>query len=213
MRRHEVPERHQRVIRALSAGGPAAPDTLRVPRPVVRPAPRRSRRTPALVAVAATAALAVFVVLATTAGGGPEVDAFARISQQPATKATPAGNGTVLDREFEGVAYPDWSGEFGWHADGGRGDTIEGRRAETVFYTHHGHRIAYTVIAGEPLEPPDGARELRVGGVTLHHFSDGPRDVVVFERGGHTCVLAGEVIHGTTVEELAAWRGDGAVDF
>ena len=66
------------------------------------------------------------------------------------------------------------------------------------------------MIAGEPIDPPEGAEVLRVGDVTLHHFSDGPRDVVVFERGGHTCVLAGEVIHGATIEELAAWRGRGS---
>ena len=121
-------ERHERVIRALSSGGPAPPDTLRVPIVVERPARRRPRRAPALVAVAATIALAIAVVITTTAGGGPEVGAFAGLAEQPATKATPASDGTLLDREFEGVAYPDWSREFGWHADGGRSDTIDGRR-------------------------------------------------------------------------------------
>jgi hypothetical protein len=39
------------------------------------------------------------------------------------------------------------------------------------------------------------------------------RSVVMFERGGHTCVIAGHVIHADTLTKLATWRGDGAVRF
>jgi hypothetical protein len=78
---------------------------------------------------------------------------------------------------------------------------------------HHGHRIAYTVISGEPLDPPDGARTRRVGDVMLIQFRGGPRDVVTFERGGRTCVLEGEVLSAETLVELASWGGDGAVSF
>jgi hypothetical protein len=211
---HEIPERHQRVIRALAAGGPAAPDTLYTPRVATQPVGRVRRFTPALAAVAAAVALAVVVaVTSISTGGGPGVDQFAAISERPATLPTPPSDGALLDREFEGVAYPDWSAEFGWRAIGARSDTIEGRRAESMLYTHHGHVIAYTVIDGEPLEPPEGASRIRVDGVTLHQFRDGPRDVVTFERNGQTCVLAGEVIHPETLVELAAWQGDGAVRF
>jgi len=67
--------------------------------------------------------------------------------------------------------------------------------------------------AGEPLEPPTGARTRRAGGVTLMQFRDGPRDVVMFERGGRTCVLSGEVLSAETLVSLASWRGRGAVNF
>jgi hypothetical protein len=208
----DVPERHQRVIRALDAGGPVPSKALYVPLAETKPA--RGRRTPALVAVAATVVLAAVIAIATiSGGGGPDVETLASISERPATQPTPGGDGTLLDREFEGVSYPDWSREFGWMADGGRSDTLGGRRAETVFYTHHGHRIAYTVVEGDALEPPDRATTLKVGGVTLHQFRDGPRDVVTFERNGRTCVLGGEVIHPETLVELASWQGRGAVRF
>ena len=212
MSRQEISERQERVMRVLGSGGPATPDTLRVPVVVQDPRPRR-RRVPALAAVAASVALAVLVVVLTSSGGDPGARAFASISLRPATQATPASDGTLLARSHAGVTFPDWSREFGWMAEGGRSDTIEGRRAESVFYMHHGHRIAYTVIAGEPLEPPEGATRRVVDGVQLIQFRDGPRDVVMFERGGQTCVLAGDVLSDETLVELAAWRGRGAVSF
>ena len=212
MSKQDIPERHQRVTRVLASGGPAVPETLFVPAGAPQPARRPRLWAPAMAAVAAGIALAMFVV-ALTSTGDDGVRAFASISARPATLATPPSDGRLLDREFEGVAYPDWSHKFGWRAEGGRTDEIDGHRAETVFYTHHGHRIAYTVIAGEPLEPPEGATTRRVGGLTLVHFRDGPRDVVTFERNGRTCVLEGEVISDATLLELASWRGDGAVRF
>ena len=187
-----IPERHQRVSRLLGSGGPAVPDTLYIPAPEARPA-RRARLLLAPAVVAAGVALAVLVVVLTSAGDSG-VRAYASISARPATEPTPASDGALLARSFQGVAYPDWSREFGWMAEGARTDTIDGRRAESVFYMHHGHRIAYTVIAGAPLEPPAGATTRRVRGVTLVQFRDGPRDVVMFERGGRTCVLEGEVL-------------------
>jgi hypothetical protein len=210
--RHEIPERHQRVVRALRSGGPAVPATLRLPRVDAAPA-RRTWSSPALVAVAGAALVAVVLALATMSGGGPEVRELTAMSQQPATQPTPASNGALLERRFEGVAFPDWSAEFGWMADGARADTVSGRPVQTVFYAHHGHRIAYSVVSGEPLEPPADAETLRVDGVDLHRFRDGPRTVVTFERNGHTCVLAGHVIHPDTLVELASWQADGAVRF
>jgi hypothetical protein len=211
MSKQDIPQRHQRVMRVLGSGGPAVPDTLFVP--VAEPQPvRRPRLWPAMAAVAAGIALAMFVVVLTSTGDDG-MRAFASISARPATQPTPPSDGKLLDREFEGVAYPDWSREFGWMAEGGRTDEIDGRRAQTVFYMHHGHRIAYTVISGAPLEPTEGAVTRRVGGVTLTQFRDGPRDVVTFERNGRTCVLEGEVISAATLVKLASWRADGAVQF
>jgi hypothetical protein len=212
MSKQDIPERHKRVMRVLASGGPDVPDTLFVPVETPQPARRPRLWAPATAAVAAGIALAVFVV-ALTSTGDEGMRAFASISARPATQATPPSDGKLLDREFDGVAYPDWSREFGWMAEGARTDEIDGRRAETVFYMHHGHRIAYTVIAGEPLEPPEGATTRRVGGLTLVQFRDGPRDVVTFERNGRTCVLEGEVISAATRVELASWNGDGAVRF
>jgi hypothetical protein len=206
-----IEERHERVSRVLGSGGPAVPDTLYVPQVTLRPA-RRLRLWVPTVAAAAGVALAILVVVLTSAGDSG-LRAYASISARPETQATPKSDGELLDRSFQGVSYPDWSRDFGWMAEGARTDQIEGRRADSVFYMHHGHRIAYTVIAGEPLEPPDGATRRVVDGVQLIQFRDGPRDVVMFERGGQTCILAGDVLSDETLVELAAWRGRGAVSF
>lgn len=63
------------------------------------------------------------------------------------------------------------------------------------------------------MTPPDDADRYVVNGLDLRASSDGPRDVVVFERGGRTCVLAGEVHRRSTLLKLASWRGDGAIAF
>jgi hypothetical protein len=198
-----TPERHQRAIRALQAGGPEAPDALQrrvertvgAARPLRRPLGWRPRL---LAATAAAAAAALIIGLAVGAGGGPSVTAVASVSAlPPAQPAEP-------DHAFAGVTYPDWSGEFGWRAIGARSDTLDGRRADTVFYTHEGHVIGYTVLEGEPIEPPASADTITRDGVELHRFRDGHRDVVMFERNGRTCVIAGHVIHADTLAKLAA---------
>jgi hypothetical protein len=207
---HEISARHERVIRALRSGGPEVPATL--VRPQAEPAPaRRTWRPTAIVAFAG--AMLVAVVVALASGGGPGARELAAMSHLPATQPSPASDGALLDRRFEGVTFPDWSREFGWMPDGARTDNVEGRDVETVFYTHHGHRIAYSVVSGDALDPPAGATTTRVDGVDVHRFRDGGRDVVMFERGGRTCVLAGHVIDPNTLVELASWQGDGAVRF
>lgn len=214
MTSRQIPDRHQRVVRALQAGGPATPDSLvrRVEVAVDRPARRFTWRLPAL--AAATAVAAVGLVLALVPHGPTVTDAAALVDRAP-TRAAPGPHPSrpaLLDQRFEGVPYPDWS-RFHWMAMGARTDTVGDRRAETVYYTHHGHVIAYTVIAGEPLPPPDGATTERAGGLELHRFRDGHRDVVTFVRGGRSCVLSGHVISSDTIVELASWKGGGAIHF
>jgi hypothetical protein len=211
-----IPERHRRAVRALQARGPAAPAALarRIALGSARPA-SRAWRLPAL-AIATATATAIVLVVALSLDGGSGVMRAADIAGRPATLPTPGRDPTrpaLLDRGFEGVVFPNWTAEFGWMAEGARTDEIDGRRAETVFYTHQGHRISYTVIAGEPLDPPSDAMLVRAGGLELHRFRDGERDVVTFERGGRTCVLAGHVIHHETLVELASWRGQGSIPF
>jgi hypothetical protein len=136
------------------------------------------------------------------------------MSGRPAIEPPPApdhARPALLRREFAGVAFPNCTKEFGWRAAGARRGTIEGRGVDTVSYTHRGHRIAYTVVSGAPLDPPADAAAVRHAGVELHRFRDDGRDVVMFERGGRTCVLAGRVIHRDTLAKLAAWQADGAI--
>jgi hypothetical protein len=217
----EVPERHRRALRALREGGPSAPPALhrRVEATVGRQtAPRRSRlrwRLPMLAAAAAALALALVVALTSLSGGSPSVAAVAELSDRTPTESQPAvdpARPALLEREFEGVAFPNWA-KIDWRPVGASTEEIDGRATASVYYTHEAHRISYTVIAGDPVEPPADATTIRVGGVELQHFRRGPRDVVMFERNGRTCVVAGHFQSHHTAYDLAAWRGDGAVRF
>lgn len=226
MSEHAIPERHRRVVEALRHGGPATPDGLRSRLQALEPRPPEMRRpafprgVPRLLApvagVAALLVVAVVVVLSLGGPAGPSVGQAAEIARLPANEPTPArdqATPALLEKGVEGVSFPDWSKKFGWRPEGARTDRLDGRRAETVFYTHHGHRIGYTVISGEPLGPPEGAQTISRNGVEIHRYMDGDRTVVTFERGGLTCILSGHVIHADTPLKLAAWKGGGAIRF
>jgi hypothetical protein len=216
-----VTERHERVARLLREGGPVAPETLhrRVQETLRRPP--KPRRPPLLrlpVVAATGAAVVIALVLALTAvtgGGEPSVDTVADLSDVTPTESTPApdpSQPTLLRREFEGVAFPNWS-KRGWKPVGARTDEIDGRSTESVYYQHEGHRISYTVIGGEPVDPPSDAVAVRVGGVDLNHVTRGHREIVTFLRNGRTCVVAGHFRDSRTALELASWQGDGTIRF
>ena len=198
-------ERQRRTARALGAGAEL---------PALHPSSPALARRPALrLAAAVAAALALVLVLAPE-GTGPTAERAAGISQLPATARAPSASGPVLRAEVDGVRFPAWGPEFGWHATGMRRDDIGGRRATTVFYEHEGHRIAYTIVSGPALPRPADARIVERDGLEMSVYRDprhGGHDVAVFERDGRTCVVAGHVIHLSTLLELAAWKGDGDV--
>jgi hypothetical protein len=225
MSEHAIPERHRRAVDALRHGGPATPARLRRSLQALEPRPPEQRRGrirggPRLLApaagVAALLVVALVVVLSLGGPAGPSMVQAADLARLPSTEPAPAqdpAHPTLLDRRLEHVTFPDWSRKFGWRAEGARTDRLDGRRAETVFYTHHGHRIGYTVISGRPLEPPEGAEVVRRNGLEIHRYMDGDRTVVTFQRGGFTCILAGHVVHAETPLKLVAWKGSGAVRF
>jgi hypothetical protein len=117
----------------------------------------------------------------------------------------------LLAAQHEGLAFPNWEPEFGWRADGARLDDVEGREAMTVFYEKEGGELAYTIVSGDPLDPPEG-QTTTVDGVAFTSFEADGRNAVTWLRDGHTCVLSGDAPTATLVE-LAAWKGDGAVSF
>ena len=212
--------RHERVHRLLSTAGPATPPGLRerIAAQSARPA-RRSRPRVALAGAVATVAAAVVLVVALVAelGTHPTIAEAARPSALAATAPAPAQDArrpTLLRASFAGVSYPDWNRQFGWRTTGRRHDSLEGgRSAETVFYQHTHHRIGYTVVSGKPLKSPRHAERYEVNGLVMLAYKDGRRDVVTFERGGRTCVLAGVVHQRATLLKLASWKADGAIAF
>jgi hypothetical protein len=200
-RNHEVPAHHQRVARALGAGGPALPEHLLHRLELLetpRPRPRARSFRPVFAAGVAAALAAVVAVVTSLGGPGTSVSEAAQLSELPSQRATPA-------RAFAGVTYPDWTHAFKpWRKVGGRSDELDGRRTTTVFYRHTHHRIGYTVIAGDTIEPPAGAERITASGRRMHRFKLGELDVVTFERNGRTCVLAGDVHDPDTLVKLAA---------
>jgi len=167
-----------------------------------------------VVGLAVAVAFAALVVLPLR-GANPTVPEIARLAERPVAGPAPEprrGERARLDTEFEGLAYPNWAnGGFGWTASGTRSDEIDGRSTQTVFYEKRGRQLAYTIVSGDTLDPPGDARPARHEGLQLASFHDNGELVVTWHRDGHTCVLSGADAERTTLLDLAAWTGDGAV--
>ena len=192
-------ERQRRVTRALGAAPSPAPVSARFAWP----------RAVRLVALGAAAAACVALSLVAFQERGSTVERAANVAQLPASSDAPEPSGDALRASVDGVRFPNWGPEFGWHATGMRRDELNGRGTTTVFYEHTGHRLAYTIVPGPALRPPAGARVVERDGVEIALYRDpghGGHDVAVFERGGRTCVLAGHVRELETLIKLAAWK-------
>jgi len=122
-------------------------------------------------------------------------------------------NPKLLSADVEGVAFPNWRGEFGWRQDGIRSDQLDGRTARTVFYEQGGKRVAYTIVSGKGIRAPGDSRPATRNGVHLHALADAGRRVVTWWRDGRTCVLSSADVGDHQLIKLASWKGDGAVPF
>jgi anti-sigma-K factor RskA len=176
----------------------------------------RPRRVIAgVIAAAAAAAVAAAIVLPGLSDDPTVGDAYA-LSLEPPAQAAPArdpGAPQRLNADVDGVAFPNYEGKFGWEALSAREDELSGRDATTVYYERDGRTIAYTIVAGDALDPPSDTRTTERGGVEYRTFREDDRIVVTWERGGHTCVLSGDSIDAKELVALADWRGQGAVTF
>jgi len=217
----DVQRRAVRAARTVRALDDPAPERLRarVERERTRrarAAPRRLLRVGAGVATACACVVLALVVLPSGAGA-PTVFEAAALAQRPASFATPArvpGRPGLLDRQAEGLAFPDWEAKFRWRATGARVDELDGRRATTVFYENpRAARIGYTILSGPAIDPPQGARVTVRDGIELRSIERGGRRVVTWQRAGHTCVLSGAGVKPAVLLELAGWRAKGAITF
>jgi anti-sigma factor RsiW len=167
-------------------------------------------------AAVAAVALAIVLTLPGNVPGAPSVAEAAVLTTRPPTGPAPlpkADAPTLLARAVDGVPYPNWTKKFGWKAVGSRVDTLEGRRATTVYYEKNGRRIGYTIFTGSPLEVPADAARVRLEGTALRLLTVDGRPVVTWLRSSHTCILSGAGVPRPVLEKLAAWNGKGTVPF
>lgn len=174
----------------------------------------RRRRRFGLLAAAGTVAAALIVALVLTLPGGgagtPVEQATALALAEPTGPAPgPMAGTNRLDAVVGDVAFPDWSSRHGWKAVGQRTGKVDGRTAKTVFYEDAaGRRVGYTIVSGEPLDVPDGGRQVTVDGTDVTLLRKKDAAIAMWEVRGHTCLLAttGDVTGGD-LANLASWSG------
>jgi hypothetical protein len=230
--REELVARHALVVQALRAAGPEPTPAVRhrlvADMPAARSRPWRGFQPLAVAGATLAVVIAILAVgLSWLSGPAPTVLAVANLGLKGVVQSPPApvrDKPQLLDRSFAGVSFPNWGEDLvnvdehgvrdNWTARGARTDTIDGRKTLTVIYGHTHHRLAYTVVDGDPLDPPANARRMVVNGVELYllRLSDG-RYVATFERDSRTCVIAGHAMTVDTVLRAATWKGGGAVRF
>jgi hypothetical protein len=210
-------EREQRVLELLAAArAERAPASLRARIEASRPSARVQTRRRlvfggGLVGALAVIALALALILPAGTPGAPSVSQAAALAQLgpagPAPGPDPNAPGLKLGEWMGDVYFPDWGQNFGWRPVGQRVDTINGRKAVTVYYQRGRYRIAYTIVAEPTLAvPPAKTRVLQ--GTELRTLTVNGRLVVTWQRGNHTCVLSGAGVATGELQKLAAWRVD-----
>jgi anti-sigma factor RsiW len=158
---------------------------------------------------------AAVVVLFLALGSQPTVQSALAAATRPpqAAALTDPAQPKLLREQVDGVRFPDYAAKFGWRAVGVRTDDLDGRTQRTVFYERGGQRVAYSIVSGDALDEPGGARRFTREGTALRGFTGDGRNAVTWRRGGHTCVLSGAGVGTAALLELAAWHGLGAIAF
>ena len=153
-------------------------------------------------------ALALALILPAGTPGAPSVSQAAALAQLgpsgPRRGPTPSAPGLKLGKSGD-LYFPDWAQSFGWRAVGQRTDTINGRKAVTVYYQRRQYRIAYTIVAAPALAVPS-AKVRVLEGTALRTLRVGGHLVVTWRRQNHTCVLSGAGVPASKLSMLAAWR-------
>jgi len=202
-------------IREL-AGQVSAPPQLRaaVARERLRrgPGARRSVSRRPLLAVAACTAAAVAVGVALLGGPGARAPSAAQASAlalRPATLPAPAvdtANARFVARSVGAVRFPNYGYEASWPAVGARSDALSGRRATTVVYGRGAARVGYTIVDGRPLSVPASAPRASFRQVDARVIRRDGALAVVWQRGGHTCIVASRDAGLAQLLRFAAWR-------
>jgi hypothetical protein len=178
-----------------AAGGVTAPEGLRARLASDRAA--RRRRPPAWTWAAAAVAVAALVALAVavwpSSSGAPSPADAAAAALRPPDRPAPAVDPS--DRRFVqasvgGVRFPNYAYDSAWRAVGARAETLGGRQVRVVVYARGAVRVGYAIVDGAPIGFPAGSRRADADGTPVWIARGAGGVQVVWERGGHTCVLA-----------------------
>jgi hypothetical protein len=217
----ELAERGHALI-AAAVADTAAPLALRerIERDRERARPVARRRRLGLAGSFAAVAAAAVAAIVISVGGTPAPEVLATVQLAGRGPALPAprhdpGNPALLQAKIQGLPFPDWNAKFQWRASGARRDQIEGRDATTVYYDNPaGVRLAYTILGGGSIKPPEDARTVTVRGKDYHVMTRGNQRIVVWDRAGHTCVMSAPIaVPEARLLDLAAWDAGGSVPF
>ncbi len=165
-----------------------------MPRPDDPPAapaaiPDRRRRVGLVAGIAIIlVAIGVAVAFGLSDGGEAGRTVTAVVAAQDGEVEAPAP--AVPADAAEGDGFDDFAARAGWAPVGARSDDVEGLAITTVFWGREGRRVAHTVVPGDPVVPPDGARRTGRRGVLLHSFDAGPRTAVTWTEDGRTTVIS-----------------------
>jgi hypothetical protein len=185
-----------------------------------RERPRARRRVVGLAGSFAAVAAAAAAAIVISVGGSPNPSVLATVELAGAGPVLPApahdaSNPSLLRTQIQGLPFPDWNQKFQWRASGARTDQIGGRDAKTVYYDNPaGGRAAYTILGGDAIPAPDGARTVHLRGKTFYLLERNGRRIIVWDRAGHTCVMSAPAsVPQSRLVDLAAWDNGGTVPF
>jgi len=176
------------------------------PGPARLAAAERRRRTGAAAGVAiVVVAIAIAVVFGLARGddqGRLVLDAVALHEREAAgPPPVPAPDASEPRASFSRNAT-----QAGWVPASAREDRLDGRTAVTVVWGRGGRRVAYTLISGAPLDPPEDARRTGRRGVLLHSFEVGTRTAVTWGQEGGTAVISAVGVSRAALYALAGGR-------
>jgi hypothetical protein len=217
----ETPEpadpEQQRAISLLRSVDLAAPDALRARlETMIDEAGGRKQRPPlssrwrnTLFVPAATAFAIVIVALVVLFGSGskaPSINQTAKLALSSATAPAPARDAArpdLLSAGVDGIPFPSYVSNPGWHAIGSRTQVIHDRTIVTVYYrAPDGTRVGYSIVPGHTLTPPGGRTTVH-DGVQYTYGRVGSGRYITWPRGGHTCVIAGQRVSDRALLRLA----------
>jgi hypothetical protein len=142
----------------------------------------------------AAATLGVAVALVAPGSAGPEPLTVAALAMRgpaaPAPAVDPA-HPKLLKARIGGLSFPSWSPRVPWKAVGQRSDEVGGRSTLTVFYDNPaGVRLGYTIVDGDALDWPDGARKVVRDHVDVRVLHRGGRVIAFWREGGRSCIIS-----------------------